>query len=84
MGKNEDFFNNNYNSNDYLRDNGTTKKSNGYNDFSTKQSKLDETASHLFSKEFEMPISNKWTLPEPESMLVDSKWEVQYSCITVP
>ncbi|XP_050533792.1 cap-specific mRNA (nucleoside-2'-O-)-methyltransferase 2-like [Daktulosphaira vitifoliae] len=78
MGKNENIFYNNYNNNDILKENGITDKRNNYyyNDSPSKQSKLDETASQLFKKEFEMSISNKWKLPEPESMLAYSKWEI--------
>lgn len=73
MGKNEDCFNNNFT--EFPKD----KKQYGTQNGSSSQ--FDDVIEQLFTKQFSMLISNKWKLPDPESMLVNKKWEVIYEVI---
>lgn len=79
MGKNEDR-NNNYSgsSAEYRKDDGAKRRYNDSNGFGsqTKSHRYDETVDQLFTKQFSMPNSNKWKLPELKTMLSSSKWEV--------
>lgn len=77
MGKTEDSFNNNYTTCDFSED---KKQYNGCNNITSSKpsSQLDEIVNQLFSKEFHLPQSNKWKLPEPETVLNYGKWEVIY------
>ncbi|XP_050428080.1 cap-specific mRNA (nucleoside-2'-O-)-methyltransferase 2-like [Adelges cooleyi] len=75
---NEDTYNNNYTNYDCAKDYGTNikKTDDGYNGSQVKATQMEEILNQLFSKEFEMPISKKWKLPELESVLAYSKWEL--------
>lgn len=79
MGKNEDCFNNNYAGSggaEYRKDEGAKRPYDGPNGFGSKSHQYDEIVSQLFAKQFSMPTRNKWKLPEPETMLNCSRWEV--------
>jgi hypothetical protein len=67
MAKYEDQFNNTTNKNSKC---DTIKNTNQYN------SKNDNVVNQLFLKQFTMPTSNKWMLPELKTTLSRSKWEV--------
>jgi hypothetical protein len=67
MAKYEDQFNNTTNGNSKYN---TIKNTKQYN------SKIDIIVNQLFLKQFTMPTSNKWVLPELKTMLSCSKWEV--------
>jgi hypothetical protein len=67
MAKYEDKFNNTTNGN---------SKYDKIKDMRQYNSKNDNVVNQLFSKQFTMPMSNKWVLPELKTMLSHSKWEV--------
>lgn len=79
MGKNEDCFNINYTGSgaEYRKDEGAKRPYDGPNGFGSqsKSHQYDEIVNQLFAKQFSMP-ANQWKLPEPETMLNCSRWEV--------
>lgn len=40
------------------------------------ESEFDDIIEQLFAKQFHMPNSTKWKLPDSNTMLVHAKWEV--------
>lgn len=49
----------------------------------TSQNDLDDKVDLLFSKQFRVPGSNKWKLPEIDTMFMQAKWEVSTETVYV-
>jgi len=80
MEKIEDSFNNNYTTYEYQGNDGTREKKHhgNTNGYQNKSSQYDEVVAQLFNKQFSLINQGKWKLPNPDTMLSHSKWEVIY------